>query len=131
MMDGQMTLDIDKPLDEWDSVDLLDWLSRFGIFEMCNDDQLKRDDVAYSLDVTPPIRVWLVQRTDRWGNFFQDIRMDPVDVADWNRGCPGCTGSFPDWVEKHIRNHTGDNFPNETFMRRSESEEEDDASWER
>lgn len=131
MMDGQMTLDIDKPLDEWDSVDLLDWLSRFGTFEMCNDDQLKRDDVAYSLDVTPPIRVWLVQRTDRWGNFFQDIRMDPVDVADWNRGCPGCTGSFPDWVEKHIRNHTGDNFPNETFMRRSESEEEDDASWER
>lgn len=131
MMDGQMTLDIDKPLDEWDSVDLLDWLSRFGTFEMRNDDQLKRDDVAYSLDVTPPIRVWLVQRTDRWGNFFQDIRMDPVDVADWNRGCPGCTGSFPDWVEKHIRNHTGDNFPNETFMRRSESEEEDDASWER
>lgn len=130
-MNGQMTLDIDKPLGEWDGADLLDWVSRFGTFEMRNDDQLERDDVAYSLDVTPPIRVWLVQRTDRWGNFFQDIRMDPVDVADWNRGCPGCTGSFPDWVERHIRSHTGDNFPNETFIKRVEREEEDDAPWER
>ena len=38
--------------------------------------------------------------------------------------------SFPDRVERHIRNHTGDNFPNETFIKRAEREE-DDAPWER
>ena len=44
MMDGQMALDIGKPLGEWDGADLLDWLSRLGTFEMRDDDQLRRDD---------------------------------------------------------------------------------------
>lgn len=106
----QLSLGIYKDLRDWTNDDLMDWLSRFGRFEFRRDSQLSRDDVAYSLDVVPPIKVWLQARTDKYGNRFQDIHMNPVDVDDWNRGCPGCCGTYPDWVENHIRNHTGDNF---------------------